>query len=317
MKRLLFLGLLMTLGVALTFLSGCDEDKDGNGVGPGSGNPADSAFFIDFIGNQPLESAEMSLFATLGLLQHIPFPEGVPKGDFQRTVLGVQDDIFDSSVVSHNFDAGWHIFTFEFISVEYSDTVWISGIDSIKIWLNDSALQFLPSPPEIDSLNVRSHVSIEVTSSYDLELSGQGHHMLDITGNPFDTISPILTINAEIDDSLKTIFEEDTVGTYTLIVDYTNNITDIVVDSATIFDDDCPISGSMAIAMSVDLSCGGGSIFDSLNINGSWTLYITFNGDTMTATYSDGTYSWTITDECCGPPAVPWSRFKGVGRILD
>ena len=48
---------------------------------------------------------------------------------------------------------------------------------------------------------------------------------------------------------------------------------------------------------------GQGSVLDSLNIDGSWTVTVAFHGATETVTYTDGTTTWSVT-ESCNPQAV-------------
>jgi hypothetical protein len=297
MKRLFLLGLLGTLGVSLAFISGCGDDQ--KAFQPEPGNPADSAFFTDFVGNQALNSADWAMLATMGLLQHIPPPTAPSKEGSSQVVLGMQQEnaIIQFDTVNHSFSGDWHVFYFVFTVTEDGGMVTIRGTDSIIIWDNNAPLLYPMG--EADSLEARSHVDVDASYLQGaFEASGHGDHTLNVIGNPFDTIAPVLTIDASIDDSLHSVFGNDTVGTCHLIVLSASDINNIVVDSSVMFGNDCPPSGSMSVTTSVDLDCSEGSVFDSLSVNGVWTLHVTFHGETMTASFSNGLSVWTITDTC-------------------
>ncbi|MFQ6009348.1 MAG: hypothetical protein ACE5K8_10420, partial [Candidatus Zixiibacteriota bacterium] len=123
MKRLLLLSLLGMFGISLTFISGCDDDE--KAIQPITGNPADSAFFSDFVGDQAFNSTEWAMFSTMGLLQHIPPPATSSKEGSGEVVLGVQQEnpIFQFDTVSHSFSGDWHVFYFEFTVTEDSVVV--------------------------------------------------------------------------------------------------------------------------------------------------------------------------------------------------
>ena len=123
-----------------------------------------------------------------------------------------------------------------------------------------------------------------------------GHQVLNLSADSFDSLA-VVTASGQTNDSLDVQFVEQTDSCSLQI---NNNVTISSVVFQIDATEDCPTSGSISADQDISFSCvgGEGSALDSLNIEGNWTINLTFHGETETVTYINGNTSWTITDSC-------------------
>ncbi|MEE8575839.1 MAG: hypothetical protein V3T31_01165 [candidate division Zixibacteria bacterium] len=191
---------------------------------------------------------------------------------------------------TYEYTNGWHVFTFEATVAELSDTLDLAGTDSVKVMIDEVPVEVPGADFEPEAISCRSHYELTDRAQ---TISASIHHSLDaetiISGS--DTL---LQMDATTDDSF-TLIEEGIGGTCT--TELGSDVTII----ALVFDPNdegaCPTSGSMTMASTVSVSCTGEG--NELNVDGSWTVSLTANGDgTVTISYSNGWALWTVTEYC-------------------
>lgn len=304
MKRLLLLALLAGLGISLTFISGCDGGKDDKSTGPGTGNPIDSTYVTGLFGGDDLFGTPYESYVlSFALLDSIP-GGATPKstGGFK----GLQDgdeEVAITAVGSYSYSNGWHIFQFEatVIDLVTYDTIDVVGIDSVQVLEDGQPVQYPTLWTQMDGLKARTHADLDDRSGYS---HGDMHHLVDFS---IDTVAgeTVITIDGTVHDTLSASGGDD--------VSWCD--IDLTLDQAVINlqvyadnqEGDCPLSGYVTAAVSLEVLCvgeGQGSL-DSLSISGTWTITATVNdNNTVTITYSDGTTVWTITESCDGSGSV-------------
>jgi hypothetical protein len=303
MKRKTLLAAVLLLGLAITLLLGCGEEEDeitGNGGGLLIGDTLapEFQFVSEFLGEGSMEFVFHSLEMTMVLVDSIP-GGGAPAKAGQPASLMPQEESLIVESYTYTYANFWHIFAFEAIVVDEltSDTIVdVSGIDSFQVLVNGDPVQY--PGPLFNGLNIRSHFDWMESSGF---ASGHSDHSLNLTAAPVG-IDTAITITGSVYDSLGMYVSD---GQTQCLLDMAIELT---LSELTFigFMDECPTAGSASSTVRLDLSCeGGGSGYDSLNVNGTWTMTATVSGDVITVSYSDGTTSWTVSGPCDEPATSP------------
>ncbi|MFQ5453217.1 MAG: hypothetical protein ACE5D6_03415 [Candidatus Zixiibacteriota bacterium] len=296
MKRFAFLTILISL--VLFLMVGCDEDKTVNSnLIVGDTSSADFQFVQEKVTQDENTDIGMSLDLTFDLFDQ-QFGVGAPKLEQSGIMaLGQTGDIILIDSATYTFINGWHVFTFEATVIDMftNDTLDISGIDSIQIQSNGSTL---PEPDStMDDLRIRNYFNWDFRNKSD---SGSGTHLIHIAGSTIDSGS-VVTINGSANETVYTTVS-DTIAECDLDMNNNVNITNVqfVLDGT-----ECPNSGKIMMSSNMDLTCYGqlNSHLDSLTVNGTWTVTAVFNGTQVNVTYTDGTTSWSVIEECGSPVA--------------
>lgn len=312
MKRNAILAAVLLLGLAVTLLPGCG-DKDDQITGDNNilGDTSSPEFqFVDqFLGGDPMDLTGHSFELTMSLFELIP-PAGISGRGRVPAALAVSEDVLIIQGHTYNYAGGWHIFTFEAVVFDsfYQDTVVdVAGIDSFQVLVDGIPVQIPDS--NFTGLNVRTHYN---WSDRLWSESGASHHSLSINEHVVGA-DTLMMVNGSAHDSVSIdSLDEQGQCSLDLAVNQTLSNLMMALDSAS-----CPTSGTLTSSVSIDLACQGiGADYESLNVNGTWTMSATIDGDNITVSFSDGTTTWTTTETCGGTDGVRAgpSRSWGLGR---
>lgn len=311
MKRIWILGALALMIMAFGLFVGCSGDKTTNS----NLQPLDSSS-TDFMENNvsapAMEGTAEEAENVLDLINLIPAPPAAP-GLVPSLVSPSGDEkVFDT--VSHTYENGWHIFYYSFNRVDSqyrNDSLvaireWtVSGFDSIRIWSGGQPVQYRGAA---DSLVSHGHGHGYYVDNHDNVGNHYRHRVIEINGNPWAEVITQLVLNANSHDTLTATFYPRDMVSCNMNNTYIGYVNDVVFDSATIYGDACPASGSVSYVASVDLECTGPQ--DTLSVNGSWAINITFNGTTTTMSLSNGLAQAVVVDTCGSgdqPAAAPFA----------
>ncbi|MDX9856564.1 MAG: hypothetical protein RBT76_02115 [candidate division Zixibacteria bacterium] len=304
MKRL-SLAATIVLASMLAAVIGCsDDDENPTGSHLQVGDTTTATFrFIDstLAGEDVLEDFELSVNLFEALTAALP--GGSARVNHPRAMLtaglDAEDSVDVSSIIDWSWTAGnWLVIEFEatVVSVDGSDTseVMVAGIDSIQFLLDGVVLDSAGAwEGDFDGLRTNVHAAAD---GFDGEnsVTGAVHRRLEILGghNNNDSLG---IVNATARDTVTFDLSDDSGSCLIELVNHPT-IDDIVLN---LVSEECPESGSVARTVSIDLSCQSNDGLNQLDIEGTWTVTATVNGDgTITVTYSDGTTAWTVTRPC-------------------
>jgi len=298
MKRILWLLTLLLCGLTLSLFLGCSDDDDDNPLKEGDPNSAEFQFFQETVAEQPLQLSEYALFSTIALLDSFIIPEQTQKSGYNfATAEGDPLIVFDS--VTFNTSGGWFVFYFEFAiykaGIYEVDTLEVKGTDSIKVYEGGVPVYTLVGEP--DSIEARQHIEFDWWNNLGEEATGSSHYNLKIAGTPPDST----VINATSADSLVSRFfpVDDELSLCSLMVVSTTDIDNLVMNLDSVNTGDvCPSAGSIYCTLNLDLDCVGDSAL--VDISGTWTMLLSFDGIMETITVTNGEFRWSKTDVCGG-----------------
>lgn len=302
MKRSTIVLLVMVVIAGLMFVWGCSDDDD-DAIGPILANPdpADSTFMTDLFDDGVFMTALHSLEVSLALLESLPGAPVVKGMDGVKALGAAQEDIVITAIIDYEYTNGWHIFDFEAMVVDEfeSDTTDVVGIDSIRLVMDGSPVQYPGNLDSLDGLSEHAHVTWAMRDVVDPD-SGFINHLVDLEQLVALT-DTILKLDGSVRDTMRV--RED-VETATCEIDMTlsETITNLQID-VNAPEGDCPETGTINVTATLDIECQGdqGSQFDSLSISGTWTVNATVNpNNTVTISFSDGLVAWTVTETCGG-----------------
>ena len=257
---------------------------------------ADSVFVTDILNPETMRTVFQSLDVTVALMDSIPGAVQT-RGEHPRVALS--DDFVVTGINSYSYSAGWHIFNFEAVAVDYSesDTSFITGVDSIQVVESGSPVQY-PSddPADWQTIRERAHAIWEDQGSGS---EGALHHRAEAAfaaaGENFQ-----ITINGTVRDTMQLVTLAGDLGDCEAEITLTQDIDDIVMVGG----NSCPSSGSVAMTSTVDAGCYNQQDEATYDVGGSWTVTMTGNGDSVTLTYTHKTLTWTTTVPCDTPPGI-------------
>jgi hypothetical protein len=210
---------------------------------------------------------------------------------------GAPADIDSIYITQYLYSNYWHIFYCSaYVGVDSLDIYFsVMGVDSIRFG-DDNGYEFLPETGEVTTMNARAHFDFEMQL-------GLSYAIIDKNGH-FDAVGVMekyFTISAGYDDNFTMHLKANDTSYCDLNFAIEATARDLYFDSAAIADETCPESGSASATATVAVSClGNGMVVDSLDIAGGWTANFVFHNNYVTATYSDGTTRWEVTEECGG-----------------
>ncbi|MFH2049194.1 MAG: hypothetical protein ABIJ12_07085 [bacterium] len=296
MKRLFFLGILISLGIAgISLMSGCSDDD--NSTGPVLGDTSSAKFqFIDStLGEEMFEGFGEGIDLSLELLStHL----GVPlSGSKDNPIMALQTDegVIINSIGSVLFTEDfWWVFTFEASFIDWDETTYVSGTDSVQLLLGTSPLESYVGELTFNAAKARAHVS-----GYNNEGQIAAHHRMDVAVDEAGSDS-IITVSGTTRDTLN-LSVTDGQSSCDLELTEWLTLTDLEILVQPIYDD-CLQDGSISLTATIDLSCTGGGDnpgpLEQLDIEGPWTITAVINDNgTATITFTDGTTTWRITKE--------------------
>jgi hypothetical protein len=294
MKKLWYLLAILLCGAMMALVIGCSDD-DGTGpdddLTPGDPASGDFAFVEGNVGETPFMSLGTSLDMSMRLLDSIPGAPPSPERRRGRISLAQEDDWDIVSLeFSYLYSGGWHQFTYNAVAAHAfdPDTADLAGTDSVQILDGTTPLQYPTGV--VDGLKIRNHFTWMLRNTED---SIKADHAIDITGDVVENTT-FFTVNGSGTDILHAQVSDEST-TCDLDVTYTHTINNI---KAYFQDDECPFAGTVSVTCAIDLSCASASSFDSLNVNGSWTITASYSDDLETITYRSGDVFWTVTQEC-------------------
>ena len=143
MKRLLFLGILISLSIAgISLMNGCSDDDNPTDSHLGDTSSAKFQFIDSTLGEEMFEGFGEGIDLSLELLStHL----GVPlSGSKDNPIMALQTDegVIINSIGSVLFTEDfWWVFTFEASFIDWDETTYVSGTDSVQLLLGTSPLE--------------------------------------------------------------------------------------------------------------------------------------------------------------------------------
>ncbi len=302
MKRFIFLTLAFSICFGLIWISGCSDDKSA-GVDPAAGpEPVDSNFMNDIFGEELLMNSIHSIEVSLALLDSIPGATVKENGGLSLSVMEGEQEIIITAIGSYSYENGWHVFQFDAIVVdlEFNDTTAVSGLDSVRVSFEGSPLQFPNSQSEMDELLARAHA--RWNSLPDSLNNAAIHHRLDVSLDFLNNNDTLINLAGTVSDtiSIQDSLEQSFCQLELTLNQTMTNFQFYPSSSDTV----CPESGSTTATVTLNVACTGGA-FDTLNVDGTWTISATINDDnSVTITFTNGIVSWTVTEPCGGGVAA-------------
>jgi hypothetical protein len=317
MKRMMFLLFTGLLALSAAFMMGCEEDAAVTDGGDQTIlTPEDSTIVEDMLSEDMLSTTLDALGLSWELVDYIP-GAGAPKfAGSSLALAGGNEEMLIQDAGYQGYSNGWHIFDFTAIAVDnyvyqevqYYDTVFIGGWDSIQVIADGVPIQYPNDQTVIDELKERAHVNWE---DNDGDHSGSIDHLIDadMTYVLGDTI---LTLNGTADDQLYSGENRDWGACdITVTLDQTINHLVFNVNSTS----DCPESGSISSTSTIDAFCTGlgANVGDTLDVSSSWLVTATINEGlgTVTVTFASGGVFWSVTkpcDEGSGQASSGWNK---------
>lgn len=300
MKQLLICSLLVT--ALLGFAIGCSNNNDPAGSNLIQGDTASGEFQLidDLLGEVSMEAMGLAIDLSFEFLDSIPGSQGVRRHDAPRLSSG---EAFVILSYQYNYTSdGWHVFTFTGYEADSSmgDTIDIAGTDSIQVLKNNMVMQIPDSTA--DEIRIRNDFDISSRSGW---ISATNAYSIDVMGDFADSTA-MVTFSGNGLETLDMTFA-DTSATCTFSISNSVSINNIV---APMDDGDCPTSGTITMVSTVNASCTtlAGSQTGTVDVSGTWTVTGTFKDGNVTATYSNGTTVWTVTEPCDSnaPAAIVW-----------
>ncbi len=307
MKRLLLLATLLTLGLSLAFVTGCDEDK-GTNEEKAVGDTLDPVFgaieegfagvddMTPFMLSQSLEFAFFLLYDT---------SESVAcKGSFDTKALRVaSDSVF---YTYHSSSQYWYFYGSHVDTSVSGDTVEdLTVEDSIQFLHGVNPVQW-PDSNQLTGIKAGGSVSA-YSAPADTLLFNQNFTIIgDIPGMGDVVINGNGQVTAAGD------FDTDSLSSCHGSLTMTQTISNVELNLTTLEEDDCPTAGTVVNTGTVSIECTGDTTF---SFSDSWTITQTFSGDIITIVFENSTTIWTVTYTCGGgTTAAPWNRFTGIVR---
>jgi len=308
MKRLFLILAAVVMVAGLMCIVGCSDD-DNKPTGPTPGNPNNSEFLLmkDLMGEGYASLDGNIIDLSLEMMDSIP-DKTSSYNPFKPTAGA---SLFDSLVFSYTYSNFWHVFSLT--AVMYTegddpllvDTLTFQGVDSLRFW-NASGMMQYPDTTTT-TINIRAHVTMDISGQ-----SGQAgiesDASYDLTGGPHVG----LNINGAASHFMYLSAVTDTSSLHAEI-DAGHTATNIYFDSTALANDDCPVSGRLAAAASIDLDYISPS--DTVMIAGGWSVLFVYNDGEVTITYTHGTNYWVVTEPCgSGLSKAGWAGLRN--RIM-
>ena len=290
----------------MTMLPGCSSDDAITNLIQGDTSSAEFQLVENFVGADGLEAIGNSFDLSLDLIDSIPGATFSPKKAISRQALGSGDEIIIFDSLSYSYDGSWHVFTFAASAIDtvLSDTVSISGIDSIQTMSDGMPIQVPDST--LDELRIRSHLNISVSGGF---FDASSVHAITVTGITVEMLTPV-TLNGTATETASGSYGDSSV---TCDFTFSNSLTATNIMFTENGNIDCPTSGSVSLTATIDITCIGdlGAGVDTVSVAGVWTATGVFASDGSVAlTISDGSTVWNTTEPCnSGAQASGTSRW--------
>lgn len=190
----------------------------------------------------------------------------------------------------------WYIFTI--YATDGNNTA--SIVDSVQVSGPNGPGSAEALGDNVNNLKVRAHVQISSNDTTDFVGTIGAHVSGEVTVLSIDTVDQILVSNLSvsitaIDTISGTVY--DSSGTCDVTITSTTYAVNLVSQDEP--NTDCPSSGTISVSATLDLACVSFGQTDTLEINGSWAVGVTFNGDgTASVVYEDATTRWTTEINC-------------------
>jgi hypothetical protein len=310
MKRTWLLVVLLLVGATAWMFAGCSDSKTTNSnLEPLDTNSA--AFLQENVSSPAIAEASGDAENLLDLVNMIPGPGSPARLPVHASLAG-GDKVWDT--VSHTYENGWHIFYYSFTRVDseyHGDSLvnvkeWsVNGYDSVRLWYHGDPVQFRVAA---DSLESHGHGQGSFADAHNSTGEMARHRVIKIEGNPWVEVISQLVLNANSHDTLWATFHPQELTSCSLFNTYSGMVDNVVFDSAAIYGDACPASGSLQYIATVSLECSGPH--DTVSVNGTWSIHATFNGSTQIISLSNGLAQAVHVDTCgssIGPAAVPFA----------
>jgi|GEM_PF-6630411 len=307
MKRLLFLSLLMTLGVALAFLSGCDKDEATNPPEKAVGDTLDPVFGAIEYGFEGInEMTPMLLAVSLEFMDSVFNDPGHPAPG--KWSIGIQG----LSVAADSFLYTYHSNTQYWYFYFAWDTIENEGMDTVSLTIEDS-IQFLHGASPVQWPNPAELTGIKIGGSFEVSSMNEGsvslHQNFTITGDIAGLGDVVITGNGQLSIDL-----DSNEPPCNFDFDMNQTISNLQLNITELEEEGCPTAGTIRHVGAVSVECTGDTSF---TFSDTWSITQTFSGDLITTVFENSTTVWTVTDTCGGGSAAPWNRFKGICRNLD
>jgi len=305
MRRLLFLAGIAILAVGL-FIS-CGEDSATNPIAKKVGDTTDVAFTSTFDNLENVDDNDGVMLGKMDFLMDSVFsilPQGITpprrsgrSGSFAAAGDSVMLTFHDSSMY-------WFLYA-SFDTIEGTP----AAPESLAYVVKDS-VQFLyatgpvqwPDSTLLTGLKQGAWLSVIANSgNLGSVIAGQ---VFDIDGNIAGR--GLVTINGS--NNVDGTFSD---SGCTVTAKLNGTAKDVKIMLSSIENDtssSCPQSGSMTQTGTIGVNCQGDTTF---TYNDTWTVTMTFYGDSETIVAENATTSWTVTEPCgIGPAAklFSWAR---------
>jgi len=309
MRKLLGLIFLSIAAMALIGLYGCGGSSTSNDSNLAITDSLKLQAIEGYVGDHLFASAAQGLELSLALVDSIPGGALVEKGRFTGFSTG-EGDVLISSVSTYSYSNGWHIFEFAATFGEEGlvTTASISGIDSLKVFVDGAAVPELSAEASIDSIKARAYLEFDAAAD---SASGTMAHLLDV-GFVYQGSDTLVVLDGSADDSVY-VHSSDADSECEFAISLDQQMDNLILSTS---GGGCPEDGDISMTASVLMECtgtgDGGTGMFSFNMTGTWMVEATVNLDgSITATYSDGTNSYTVTEECqpaLAPTSAWWTQ---------
>lgn len=306
MKRLWIILALFAIGMTAWIISGCSSKSTNDATLPALDTA--TATLLDNNVSQPMiEQTGQDAITTVELAAMIPAAT-IPRPSKVFASSAGNHVVWDT--VAHSYGSGWHVFYFSLHRIDtlYRDThmvvgeYQVTGYDSIRLWYGGQPVQYRSMA---DSLESRLNAEGTATNSDNDTATGARHRVIRLAGNPWASPITTLTINGISHDTLSGTFHPGQIARCTFSNAYVGQITNLVLDSATLYGDGCPPSGAIGFSAHVTAGCSG--LADTASVNGTWSVSVTYNNGIETKSFSNGLAQAVASDTCgTGPAASPF-----------
>lgn len=263
----------------------------------------DSSMVVNILGGEDaFNNVFKSLDMSISLLDSIPQIPGKVAGSLKS--LGGGEDIIITAINSYSYENGWHIFDFsaDVIDNYNNDTVFVAGVDSVKLLLGGTPVQYPSGTESFDAINEHAHASYSQSWSDDF---GAVHHLVEVAleSSPTDTV---ITISGTTNDTAS-FSNEDQLMACSIDMNLNQTISSLVM--SVVDNSGCPSSGSITTTAGLDMSCSGQN--GSFNYNDDITVGLVVNQNgTITITYQSNNLNFSVTESCgeqlAAPSQSPW-----------
>ncbi len=292
MKQLFILSMACLLGFGLILVSGCSDDDDERTTG--DLEDPNYEFISDIAGDVNFQMNTQMLELTFELIDELSRKEKITPGQ----IAGAEKiDVGYFDIIDYDTSNYWHIVTCS-VEVTDEDDVFFAykGIDSLRA--SDASSYTYDIDESVTSLDIHSHFNVNLEfSEEDETTSGTiGNHCIFDLGI-IDQEDGEFTLDGHAYDSLDLEITSDD-GTCDLIMNFSETLTDLAIDSLVMDEGQCPFDGRISLTFDVSMACTGDDELSDLDVDGNWSASFVFDEGMVNIVFENATTRWSDSDQC-------------------